>query len=259
MKSDIINMVINMNTTIPGGKKQYAGREFLVTREGLWPGEGLYEKELYTYSCVSRGDCENIRPAVETLIEEKLSSGGLDVGNLDEARYRAAEIINIAARYAAQSVCGEEYCLRFADESVSIIDKVTDMSEIYRILVEKTAELTRFVAQSKRNGDYPAVIRRAMDYINSNLSKNLSVIDVAGECGVSPDYMSAYFRRVAGIKMTAYIRRQKLLLAKDMLGKHIKCVDAAIRLSFCSESYFVKCFREEFGVTPKKWQSGTRV
>ena len=46
-----------------------------------------------------------------------------------------------------------------------------------------------------------------------------------------------------------------MLLARDMLGRNIRCNDAALRLAFCSESYFVKCFREEFGITPKKWQS----
>lgn len=248
-------MVINMKTTIPERAGGLPERELLVAREAAGPGVTLYEKELDTYSCVARGDCENIRAAVEELIDEKTARGGLNVKNIDEAKYRATEIINIAARYAAQSGGDEEFCLRLADESVNQIDAVTAREEIYRILIEKIIGLTRLVSRSRDESNYPYAIRKSIAYINANLDKNLTVTDVARECRLSPDYLSAYFRRTTGTKMTAYIRRQKMLLARDMLGRHIKCADAALRLSFCSESYFVKCFREEFGITPKKWQN----
>lgn len=226
-----------------------------VLRENSGQGETLYEKELDAYSCVARGDTENAVRAFEALIKEKTACGGLETNNLDEAKYRAAEIVNIAARYAAQNVADEEFCLRFADECVSEIDKMTEREEIYRLLIEKAARLTRYVENERQSRKYPYIIRKAVEYINANLSKNISVREVAKICGISPDYLSVYFKKITGERMTAYIRRQKLVLAKDILGERIKCADAAKRLSFCSESYFVKCFRDEFGITPKKWQN----
>lgn len=244
-------MVISMRLTVPYGKE---GCLFAI-RENTGQGGTLYEKELDAYSCVARGDTGNVTAAFEALIKEKTACGGLETNNLDEAKYRAAEIINISARYAAQNVADEGFCIGFADECVSEIDRLTGREEIYRILIEKAAQLAHYVENERESRKYPYIIRKAVEYINANLSKNLSVCEVAEICGISPDYLSVYFKKTTGERMTAYIRRQKLILAKDILGERIRCADAAKRLSFCSESYFVKCFRDEFGITPKKWQN----
>ena len=244
-------MVINMRLIVPGDKE---GTLF-IQRENSGQSETLYEKELDAYSCVANGDSVNVVRAFEALIKEKTACGGLDTSSLDEARYRATEIINISARYAAQNVSDEIFCLNFADECVSAIDKIPEVSEIYRVLIEKMAELTQYVRTEREGRKYPYIIRKAVEYISLNLSKNLSVASVAEVCGISPDYLSAYFKKITGERMTSYIRRQKLILAKSILSERIKCADAAKRLSFCSESYFVKCFRDEFGITPKKWQN----
>lgn len=247
-------MVINMKTTIPNHGAVLNDRTILLPGEGPPRGGGLWETELDTFSCVARGDCGAVADSLRKLIYEKTAQGGLEVGSIEEARYRATEMINVAARYAAQSCGGEMYCLGLADACVSQADKSVSRDEIFDILTEKMLELTRFVSKSKQNKEYPYIIRRSIDYINSNIGRNLSVIEVAGECNISPDYLSVYFRKTTGERMTAYIRRQKLLVARDMLGARVRCSEAAKRLSFCSESYFVKCFREEFGVTPKRWQ-----
>lgn len=246
-------MVINMKTTMPGRGSAVPGKGFFrVSGEGR---SGLFEKELDTYHCVAAGDCAGVRPALEELIREKAAKGGLDMDSVREAGYRAAEIINIAARYAAQNGPDENLCLRLADECVNEIDALTSREEIYSVLVEKTVSLTRLVSQAKQSSIYPYIVRRAIGYISSNLSRNITVIETAQACGVSPDYLSYCFRRATGERMTAYIRSQRMQLARDILGRHIRCSEAAKRLSFCSESYFVKCFKDEFGITPKKWQS----
>lgn len=249
-------MVINMRTTVPGRDKNAPERSFLLGQEATGPGTTLYEKELDVYSCVARGDPGGVEKALIELIKEKSALGDLDVGSVEEAGYRTAEIINIAARYAAQSGPDEHFCLRFADECVSEADKLEAREDIYKMLIAKTVALANIVSQAQDNRKYPYTIRKALSFIEANIGTNLTVIDVASECRLSPDYLSAYFRKVTGEKMTAYIRRRKLLLAREMLSRHIRCAEAAERLSFCSESYFVKCFREEFGVTPKKWQKG---
>lgn len=244
-------MVINMELTLGG--------EMLPSMNPGPPGYSsggvtLYEKELETYSCVARGDCDNVRRCTEELINEKAAYGGLDMNGLSEAKYRACEIINIAARYASQSGADETYCLRLSDDCVSETERLISKEDVYRLLIEKTAELTRLVHQANLSRSYPYAVRKSIGYINSNLSRNLSVKDVARACRLSPDYLSTSFRRATGVRMTAYIRRQKMLFARDILGRHIRCREAAQKLSFCSESYFVKCFKDEFGVTPKKWQ-----
>lgn len=245
-------MVISMELTIGGERLP---KNNLRSAPAGGRGSGLYEKELETYFCVARGDCSSVRYKTEELINEKASLGGLDMSSLSEAKFRASEIVNIAARYAAQSGPDEAYCLRLADDCVNEVQRCDSADGVYAVLVEKTAELTRLVSQAKESRRYPYAVRRSISYINANLTRNLTVKEVAAACQLSPDYLSTLFKTTTGIRMTAYIRRQKMLLARDILGRHIKCAEAAKKLSFCSESYFVKCFKDEFGVTPKKWQN----
>lgn len=251
-------MVISMEKTLPGGEEMLRERSLLLNREHEKEGKNetsLYEKELDAYSCVARGDCENVGAAFSALISQKAGGAPLGENEKSTAKYRAAEIVNIAARYAAQSGFDEAFYLDFADNFVREADKIENAGEIYLATAEKAAELTQLVRKEKDNRRYPYIIRTALGYIDSNIDRSITVIDVSRVCRISPDYLSAYFKKTTGVSMTAYIRRQKLLLAKEMLKKSMRCGEVSKRLSFCSESYFVKCFKDEFGLTPKKWQN----
>ena len=250
-------MVISVKKYIyPGayGKNPPPELLLLSAREGDAVCTEIYEKELYAYSLVAAGDVENVSAVFAELLTEKLARGGIEAEKLDEMKYRAAEIISIAARYAAEVTPRESECLEIADRCISEADKAQTCEGVSRILFMYVVRLTEIVRAGLDGGGYPYPVRKALAYIGENLSQSLTVREVARACGFSPDYLSAVFRRSTGVKMTAYIRRQRLLLSKRLLCEDMLCGDASRHLSFCSESYFVKCFRDEFGITPKKWQ-----
>lgn len=68
-------------------------------------------------------------------------------------------------------------------------------------------------------------------------------------------YLSRLFKKETGISVSAYIREQKIEIAKNLLRySDYSMIDIANRLSFSSQSHFIQQFREAVGMTPKKYR-----
>ena len=97
-------------------------------------------------------------------------------------------------------------------------------------------------------------VTRALNVIDSNLARPLSLHDVAENLRLDPAYLSRLFKRYLGESMGAYILRSKLTRAKDMLiasGKSVK--EAARAVGFRDALYFSRVFRREEGMSPTEY------
>lgn len=104
----------------------------------------------------------------------------------------------------------------------------------------------------------PTLVARVRVLIQNQLGDQaLSVRRLAEQSGCTPDYLSNLFSRTTGEHLAGFIVRQRLeraarLLADSgMAGKEV-----AWACGFATPSYFVRSFRERFGVTPKAWRAG---
>ncbi|MDE5718010.1 MAG: helix-turn-helix transcriptional regulator, partial [Lachnospiraceae bacterium] len=83
----------------------------------------------------------------------------------------------------------------------------------------------------------------------------ITIEEIAQQIGVSSGYLSRLFKKETGESVSAYIRAQKIQMAKNMLRySDYTLVDIANRLAFSSQSHFIQQFREQTGMTPKKYR-----
>ena len=95
-----------------------------------------------------------------------------------------------------------------------------------------------------------------MEILNINaLNYDKKFIDPLLKKGLSDDYLSFLFKKNLGVNLSRYIRSQRLQSSKEMLKGNYTISDIAYYLGFCSESYFISCFKKEFGKTPKKFRN----
>ena len=74
-------------------------------------------------------------------------------------------------------------------------------------------------------------------------------------CLFRSGYLSRLFKKETGVSVSAYIRSQKIDMAKNLLRfSDYSMIDIANRLSFSSQSHFIQQFREVVGMTPKKYR-----
>ena len=108
---------------------------------------------------------------------------------------------------------------------------------------------------NKKKGVYSRQVSKCIDYIYDNLYKNISLEEIADNLKVNPNYLSKLFSKEVGISISAYIKKQRLQTAANMLrGSDYTISEIAGYLCFSSQSHFTNSFKHEFGMTPKKYR-----
>jgi AraC-like DNA-binding protein/predicted transcriptional regulator YdeE len=99
-----------------------------------------------------------------------------------------------------------------------------------------------------------------INYIESNLSEELSLEAIAEQAGYSPFYCSRAFQREARIRLKDYIRLRRLTLAAlDLRDTDKKIIDIAVEYGYGSQEAFSRAFQETFLVTPAAYRNKPSV
>lgn len=93
-------------------------------------------------------------------------------------------------------------------------------------------------------------------YINDNIRNPLAAKAVAKELGISTCYLSHIFSKELKMTFPDYVARQRLFLACDLLKDTKRSItDIAFDIGFTSLRTFLRCFKNQYGCTPKEWRS----
>ncbi len=99
---------------------------------------------------------------------------------------------------------------------------------------------------------------RALDYIEKNLTKDLSLFDISREAGFSVPHFYRLFKRLTGDTVGAYILRRKLsLAAKDLTDSKKTVTDISFAYGFESHDVFTRAFTRVYGMSPNKYRSSS--
>lgn len=96
--------------------------------------------------------------------------------------------------------------------------------------------------------------KRAIAYIQANLTENISLEAMATEIGMSRFYFCRLFKQSTGITPYQYLIKCRIERAKVLLrqGK-LSVADIALEVGFSNQSHFTKHFKRLVSVTPKKF------
>lgn len=101
------------------------------------------------------------------------------------------------------------------------------------------------------------IIQRTVLYIrNSVLSgESVSLKEFCGQNGMNPAYLGHMFKSETGYFFNDYLNRCRIERATVLLRNPNRMVkDIAEEVGFTYTSYFVKCFREQKGMSPAKYR-----
>ena len=95
-------------------------------------------------------------------------------------------------------------------------------------------------------------VKKAVELINEDLSKNYSVDHLAKEVGTNVNKLQDGFKYMFNLTVNKYMQQTKLEAAKNLLSTsehNISQIVSMIGLN--NRSYFSKIFKEKYGVSPK--------
>ena len=98
-------------------------------------------------------------------------------------------------------------------------------------------------------------LKRAMEYINANLTDDIRLESIASQLELSASHFAHEFRNSTGQTPYQYLLDQRIERAKDLL-KHTKSPVQYISglAGFSSPVNFVRTFRQRVGLTPEAWR-----
>jgi len=103
---------------------------------------------------------------------------------------------------------------------------------------------------------YSDHIKKAIKYINDNLTSAISLCDVSEHLHLSREYTSHIFKKETKKTVNEYINERKMLYAKEMLlNGRFSLSEIASNLGYENYGYFSRTFKKYFGVSPVSLRS----
>lgn len=120
--------------------------------------------------------------------------------------------------------------------------------------------LATFVYASKTSEDIAEesnpVVRRAIDFMNRNLGKKLTLQEISAEIGYSQTYFTTLFGKETGYSPLSYFSHLKILKATEFLDyTNGKIKEISFALGYSDPYYFTKDFKKKMGLSPRQYRN----
>jgi len=105
-------------------------------------------------------------------------------------------------------------------------------------------------------GELPKIkLRYAIEFINDNLGRNISLAEIAANVEMSPFHFARMFKRSTGLAPHQYVLEQRIDRAKTLLSETaLSLTEIAYRVGFASQSHFTAVFRRLTSTTPEAYR-----
>ena len=99
-------------------------------------------------------------------------------------------------------------------------------------------------------------ISKIVEYISSNIDKQISLDIVAEEFNISSSHLSRIFNRCSGTSFSEFVKDRKLEKAAELImkEKNVNISDIEVKLGYLTPAYFSKLFKEKYGMTPAQFR-----
>lgn len=199
-----------------------------------------------------RGHTHGVRTIREALLLlepdwiARASGGELDLPRLDlrwSADLRNPLILEALVALAREV---EQPRPRISGESLALVI----LAELVRHHAVRPRALSRAAGIASRR------LRRVTDFIEANLTGDLSLQALAAEAGVSRVHFVRQFKQLTGLSPHQYVLRRRVERAAALLKEREACLKAlALEVGFSSQSHLTAAFRRVYGTTPGAYRN----
>lgn len=230
-------------------KSEFVQREYGIAHP-------TYDVELEFYQLVSSGDVDALRKTLGEPDEAALAArGSLSGDDIRNRRYHEIVMVAMISRFCIEEGMDEMESYNLSDFYIRRLDEAQTRTQIAglhdRIVMDYAGRMRRI---KKKSSLSPHCIK-AMDYVYDHLHEKIQTNAMASFIGTSRSHLSRSFHNEVGMTISEYIIQKKLQAAGNMLlYSEFTCAEISEYLAFASNSYFSKCFRERYGMSPSEYR-----
>ena len=108
---------------------------------------------------------------------------------------------------------------------------------------------------SCRGGLPPVRLKRVLEYIDSNLDKNITLSELADVVHMSLYYFAVLFRQSTGLSPHRFVLNKRVERAKELLrDPKLSVLDVSMNVGFEHQNNFARAFRRVIGVSPSQFK-----
>ena len=236
---------------IPNPERQLAYLAY-VNRENEFQHHG-YNEEIRQYLMMQSGDPGAVAESQRMM--RQAEPAALSADPLRNMQYLFVANITLATRFAIEGGLDTETAYNTSDMYIRKLDQCRTADEVMELHREMFSFFTSKMAAQKKESVYTRAVAESIDYIDSNLHTPLRIDEVAEHVGLSAGYFSVLFHRETGLAFSDYVMRQRIETAGNMLRySDYSSTEISEILAFSSQSYFIRCFRKVYGMTPSEYR-----
>lgn len=147
------------------------------------------------------------------------------------------------------------YIDRTSSDFAMKIEQLRSLDAVSHFMTEMFQAYCRLVRKHAIKKHSPPV-QKALIYIDSHLSDNLTLRTLADTLNISSSYLSTLFKKETGQTLTAYINAQRIKQAKHLLETtKLQVQTVAQHCGILDVQYFSKLFKSITGVSPKQYRT----
>lgn len=214
-----------------------------------------YEMERVLLRFVAEGKPkELVAFCTKTLIQNpdfRIPIGKTSKNKLRQLKYTAVSGIAVVCRAAMMGGAPEIECYARSDNAIMQIDELNDELSIYRILIKTTLDYAELVQQTRNVLQHPQIVRKCVQYVAEHTHQSITLDQLAEGSEYSKEYIAKLFRKHMGMSISDYIQKTRIDEAKELLRQGKSCSEVACILNYTSQSYFIRQFKKQTGITPK--------
>lgn len=164
-------------------------------------------------------------------------------------------ILNTLLRKAAEQGKVHPYHIDLVSSDLALkIEAMQASSECEDLLKYMVKKYCRLVNKHSQKS-YSLLIQKVTTQIESDLSSDLSLNNLASIFGVNPSYLSSLFKKETGVTLTEYVNKKRVERAKELLlSTNLQIQNISQRCGILDVNYFTKTFKKHTGLTPKKYR-----
>ncbi|MEH7415988.1 AraC family transcriptional regulator [Neobacillus drentensis] len=215
--------------------------------------EERYKAEKRLMRAIEKGEKEEIA---------KLSKEVKDLldfsDRIPESPFRSAKnilfVLNTICRLSAEKGGLQPVTVHHMSEKFAIlIERAPTLPYLKKLAYEMMNEYCDHV-QKHSTKNLSTIVRKAVDYIDLNLEKTLTLKEIAASIHVHPSHLSRKFKQDTGLTIIDYVNQKRVEEAKlHLQAGSTTITDIALMVGYSDLNYFTRVFKKFTGQTPSQY------
>ena len=227
--------------------------EFIQERKKI-AAEWQYplESERELIGKVKIGDRTGAKEILNSILGTILFHSPSDLGVL---KARLLELLSVLSRSAVEGGVDINIML---EKNLAYVNKVMHINDPEDLCAWISVALNEFIelVYSSQDAKKMTQIRPAINYIDANYDKPLSLAEIAKTSFLSVSRLAHIFKEQMGITIIDYLTSVRIDRAKQLLlSTDQNCTEICFQVGYNNQSYFTRTFKELAGMTPKKFRA----